>query len=610
MFKKNWDFLLGKDHYRLPKSAAAMALDEWTCKAVNNQLFAVVDDKSAAISAAQPAIRVESLDDQANYYQRLLISSAIEHELNRLNWRKVSEAVYLWGSAAGIGVSMVSTKPDPVTGTMAIHLTAINPAEFFPDPSADSLETCRYVVWEPLLDMSVLRELFESKAAYVKPQMQAVSDMQTGITYKPQNNDDNLIYGPAHEFVVDSNSMLRSRKARACFVWIRDEDSVIAELRETVIGQPSEGYKCSECGVTHEDGSTETPLGPEDACPLCGGTMDRVQIPAAVKQERILRRKYPYGRLIVYSGDVLLYDGPNPLEIDQTFPFAVYFHYPSPAGSFWKTSEVSLLKTVQEVGDVTMGQVVDYVRIAANGPIITPIGEPAFMKLGNSPNQIIPMKPQNCALPRYMTPTNFNVQAVQMLINMVDRAFQVVSGRTDPVAGLPSQFPIGETQAEGQFRSFSNRLAGHRRRMDDYESTVASLVYQIGYQHYEQPIPINVQMPNAEVQSVQLEWQSLPRDVRIKVVASMDKLAHDKNELQNLALMTQPGGPLQMVAEKMPDIFIKLALKDPDLAREVMDRLNTDREINPPAPTGAPIGGPNGGLQPQYGTPGTVPQLG
>jgi len=69
----------------------------------------------------------------------------------------------------------MTTKPDPVTGSMGIKLTAIDPAEFFPGPSADSLETCRYVVWEPLLDMSVIRELFESKAAYVKPEYQSVS---------------------------------------------------------------------------------------------------------------------------------------------------------------------------------------------------------------------------------------------------------------------------------------------------------------------------------------------------------------------------------------------------------------------------------------------------
>jgi len=59
------------------------------------------------------------------------------------------------------------------------------------------------------------------------------------------------------------------------------------------------------------------------------------------------------------------------------------------------------------------------------------------------------MKPQNCSLPRYMTPTNFNVQAVDLLERMLQRDFQVVSGRTDPVAGMPSAFPLSSEQAVG-----------------------------------------------------------------------------------------------------------------------------------------------------------------
>jgi len=58
--------------------------------------------------------------------------------------------------------------------------------------------------------------------------------------------------------------------------------------------------------------------------PHAGGDLSRVEIPSDVRNEFVMRRKYPFGRLIVYSGATLLYDGPNPHEIDQVFPFAVY----------------------------------------------------------------------------------------------------------------------------------------------------------------------------------------------------------------------------------------------------------------------------------------------
>jgi len=89
-----------------------------------------------------------------------------------------------------------------------------------------------------------------------------------------------------------------------------------------------------------------------------------------------------------------------------------------------------------------------------------------------------------------------------------------------------------------------------------------------------------VTMPNSELQSVQMEVQSLPRDVRVRVSTSLEKMHADKNVGQNLTMMLQSGIIPPQVAQTMLDVFLPLVVKDPEVARQVMERINIDKEIN------------------------------
>lgn len=582
-FRKNWDYLLGKDHHQIPATAQAILQDDWRTKSIDNLLFAAVDNKAAVIGKGDLAIHIEDLEDKTTYYDRLLIKETLLQEAERLKWRRIRDDLFLQGSATGVGIVMSSVKPDQLTGQMLIQSKVIRSEEVFVDPDQDNLHDCGYMVWEAILPMPVLRQMFESKAKEVKPEIQPVSNQAVGITYSTAG-DANLIYGNSGEFLIDSQSKLKARKARTCFVWINDVDSIIEELQETVIQEDHPGYRCTDCGLYHETDALEAD---STDCPGCGAPLIEAQIPAKIKKETVIRRAYPYGRLIVYSGDTLLFDGQNPLDIEGCFPFAAYHHYRVP-GCFYGWSDVALLWSNQECRDVTIGQGVDYVRLAVNSPIEYPIGADAYGRLGNAPGQPLPVRRDLCGLARRMEPAGFNLAVWQAVLDANNHSFQTVSGYTDLVAGFVGNPPPSGVAVEATTQSNAGRVDAHVRRMEDALSDWLSQVYQLGHQHYADVRNVQVEFPNSERRGIEIEWQKLPKNIKIRVSINSQEVVADKNRGQNIAKLAEAG----LIPKKLEIILPAIGMK-PGEIREIMDAIKLEEEMKamappPPPEMGAP----------------------
>ena len=589
-FKQNWDFLLGRDQWATPGTTSAVKLDQWAFRGVVNWTFATVKTKAAMITGAQTEIFCEPMDEQSTYMDRLMAKSAIEHELSRLRFDQVKRDAYLWGSVTGVGISMLSTKPDPLTGVMALVLTAAKSTEFFKDPSADSITdpSCRYVVWTPELDMSTVRAMFPSKAKDVKPTVRQISGDPSSITYKTTGNDDNLIYGNAGDFLVDSQSILKSRKAVVHFVWIKDE-SLTEELRETIIKPAGVGYRCVSCGMMPEDAAANEP------CPICGGDLDQEQIPQESRQEMVTSRTYPYGRLIVCSSDVLLYDGENPYEIESVFPFAVYHHERVP-GDFYGTNDVALLASLQDAQNRTVGQLIDYIRLAVNGPFEYAVGCKSYTELGNGPGERHPVPDHLFGKSRFVIPDGFNVQAWSALHSSLGEHFQVVSGLGNVGFSQTSSPPISATEAEIANSRLSDRMKGHAQEFGSYCSDLANLCWQMMQQFYEDPRTVSVSMPDSEIKSIEVEVQKLPK-MRIKAEVNTQGAIRDKLIGQNLQAFVASGG----LDSPYADVVLEGIGIAPGRIKELMARRGLHQEITPAGlPTiPQPQGGPGAQLQPQ-----------
>lgn len=610
-FRRYWDFLLGKGHWLKPMTQAARMLDGWAFRGVVNDLWAVHSTKRATITQAPSKTFSEPLDDQSSYMDRLMVSTAIDHEMERLRFGQVKGDIYDWGSAVGIGIAMLTAKPDSLTGDMSLNLRAINPDDFSWDPSADSLKDCRYIRWGPLLDMSVVRQMWPTKAPFVVPTLTNAVSEPGGVTYKTTGSDENLIYGTTGEFVVDSQSMLKARKARVEFIWIKDPESLIEELRQTVLQDATQGLQCQSCDQVYEPGAIPQGMDSSSPCPLCAGDLQDVTIPQKVKTDKVIHKAYPYGRLIVFSGKTLLYDGENPYELEHVFPFYVYHHYRVP-GVFPGFGDVALLRSLQEETDTTIGQCIDYVRLGVNGPFIYPMGFKSFTKLGNGPAERHPGPDHAPWLPRFVTPEGFNVQAWSSLLGALDKHFLVVSGIGE-LSGEPSSPPISATETEITSQRISQRMKGHVQEWGQFCSDLADGVLQMGRQFYGalkcpqcgesqsgnsgmspgDPCPdcgaplqskaqmVPVTLPNSEVSIEKMEWASLP-NVKVRVHIGLEEASKDKLLGQNsVPIFTNPA---VMNSPYLDVILGGIGYSDSEI-KEVMQRRALEKERNgPPQP--------------------------
>lgn len=594
-FKSNWEYILGRNHWKPASSAAAVQIDGWAFKGIVNWTYATIKTKAAMITSAPSEIYCDPLDEDSSYYDRLLVKSAIEDSFKRVKADAIKYDAYMWGSVTGIGVSMWSMKPDALTGAMGTCLTAINTQDFYCDPSADSITSpdCRFVVWEPLLDMSTIRQMWPSKADLVKPDTRQVS---TSWDYKWGSQDQSMIYGTAGEYSVDRTN-LNSRKARTSFVWIKDE-SITEDLQKIVTKNASYGYQCVSCSHTFDSGAYPE-LNGNAPCPLCAGDMENVQIPAQVQENTVIRRTYPYGRLIVYSGQTLLYDGENPYEIEGVFPFSVYHHDRIP-GYFLGQNDVDLLKSLQEAENTVLSMGVDGVVLSMFGPFEYPVSAVSYTKLGNGPKQRHPVPDHLAGKAHFIPPNGADMNLWNGVLANIEHQFQIVSGLAQLGLGQASSPPISATEAEIANARLSDRMRGHAQAFSAYLSQLASIGLQMEKQAARierdrmeqsgqeyQGVGIGIQMPDSELKSVLVEFDKLP-NVHVRVEINTVEALRDKLKGQNsVPIFTNPA----IMASPFLGTILSGIGYSPNEVREIEEKRGLQQELAPATPLAPPLPG-------------------
>lgn len=590
-FTTNFDYLLGKGHWKSASSLAAQQIDTWAFKGVVNWCYSTIKTKAAMITSTPSEIFCEPLDEESKYYDRLLVKSAVEDSFKRNKVDAVKYDAYMWGSTTGVGISMWSMKPDSLTGAMATALTPIRTQDFYCDPSADSITSpnCRYVVWEPILDMSTIRQMWPSKAPYVKAEVRQVSG---GWDYRSDQSDHNLITGTGGEYSVDRQNMLSSRKARVAFVWIKDE-SITEDLERIVLKGQQPGYQCVSCGQSFEaDASQGIGEGP---CPLCGGDMDNIEIPEQVQENKVIRRTYPYGRLIAYSGQTLLFDGENPYEISQVFPFSVYHHDRIP-GDFLGHNDVALLQSLQEAENTVLSMGVDGVVLSMFGPFEYPVSCKSFTDLGNGPKERHPVPDHLSGRARFIPSMGADMQLWNGVLQAIEHQFQIVSGLAPFSMGQGA--PVSATEAEITNARLSDRMKGHAQAFSAYLSELAAIGLQMEKQAARMERErmmglggeytgngIAVQMPDSELKSVMVEFDKLP-NVNVRVEVNTVESIKDKLKGQNSVPIF--ANPAIMASPFLGTILGGIGYSANEI-REIEEKRGLQQELNPAAPLAPPM---------------------
>lgn len=614
-FAEAWKFTLGENHWALPESYRAMVATRWQSRTVRNWLWATIDHKAAVCLDADPMIHVEPLTDLVDYATRQKIAYAVKHELERLNWQDRVEDMFFDGAVLGKGLTYLRLKFDESLMQHYICLEQVDPSKFYPDPMATRLRDCKYVVYEPTMDMATVRSIFPEKAHLVKPNIVTDIYQYGDSTGAYSRTDQELVEGTSgNEYAIGKDGKVRTRKCDVAYIWIKDE-SVLEEVKINIVKDATDGLECQECGSQFEMEEVQMGVGPSgqmvNICPECGSSSMRgVALSAVTESQKENRRAYPHGRLMVMAGNVLLYDGPNPLEIEQVFPFVEYNHY-RVTRRFWGYGDTALLKSAQRVADKTMAQALDYMRLAANGPLEVPQEIEAYAALGNRPGQVIQGPAAFIGLARYITPQGFDVRMLQVVdqINMMD--FNRVGGVSGVNEGtLPAAATSG-VEVEARQRAASTRIGQHLKRLNQARSDLADMVWQVMNQLYIGERIYYDPDPSSEVGAIALDVSMLPRGVRVKITADPDDIRKDENTGQNLAMAIKGGDLMNPMLVPFLDIYLRaLGLSNSD-AEEMRRRALMLAGLMPQVPVGGPTGGDPNQEQPPGGEApsGEAPQL-
>lgn len=476
--------------------------------------------------------------------------------MERCRYFETREDVYLTASIGKIGLAHITTEIDQLTGMAKLRIDPVDIQRFYPDSEASRLYKCQRISYEPMLDFARIKRLCQTfgcpeKADKISP---AKADpIGTVTSPRRTRSDEEIINAPGNEFAVDSNNKLHARKAPVAFVYQIDE-TVSTEIKRTLDGSPDDipedtMLSCLTCGYQWH--SSEGAL-----CPQCGA-------PDATYEMQ--GRMYPYGRLTVICQDQQFYDGPNPDELDCVFPFGAYGHYRVP-GEFHGFSDVDLLKSNQMQMDKNMAQLIDNMRLAV-GYLQVPANEPSWGQVTNEPGQKVPTRAENATIARWVAPQPINPQIHFGADNMMFSDFQRISGEPDLAVTQGGSAPDSATEVNSRDRTRNTRIGRHLFNLNQFDSDVASICWQIMNQRYVGPRPFTVSKNGSEFESVMWDVSTLPRNIRIRIESDLDAAEKDKNAAQNTALAMNSGQ-----LPFMPDVFLRALGQTESQITEIMNR--------------------------------------
>jgi len=580
-FYDNWKFLLGENHWKAPANTAARKATEWQNRGVRNWTFAAVDQKASSILSAEPRITAYAWGANSSFIDQYRAAQAVEHELDRMRRREYEEDAFWDGAACSIGVTRVVICRDERSGMKFLKLESVDPTRFHVDPEADRLHECRYINYEPDMDMADIRKYFPLTwhRLLKEPDRQSL-DVTTGslsldadVRQYRSKSDWEMVSSGGREITGGKGPMI-SGVHRVCYTLIKD-DEVIEEVERRVLQGEQEGYQCAQCSSIFYPPDPMTDVEemamPESVmCPDCGSeAVAGVTIPPVEEQGDTVRRyKYPYGRLIVHTETALLYDGPNQDEIEELFfPFAVYSYYRIPH-RFLGYGDVDLLRSAQSSADRTMAQLLDYLRLCVNGVFEYPDEAYQYDATGNAPGQKVALPPNLIGMARTVPPAPINLGAVQLAEDIAKRDFGEMSGITPISTGTAPSAPSSGREVEMRQRAAATRLGGHLFRFNQYRTDIANIVWQLMWQHYREPRMVPMKDSQGQKEMVELEVRSLPRNLKMVVTADPDTIERNDLTGQNLqGLITQ--GVLPM----WPDMLLPAIGIPAGIAAQIQERM-------------------------------------
>lgn len=593
-FSRDWRYLLGEDHYNLPKNALALRRsEELKNQGVRNWLFSTCDQKAGMLLEGQPKITAMPFAGPVSFLDRWRAQEVLKAECERLRVVEYHEDAMWDGLAVGKGLTRVIVRTDERSGMRFLELQDVDPSTWFPDPQASRLHQARYGTIEYWMDGAEIRRAFPKtykrvtlKSRKFSSQREMTKGNSGGTSGLGRSRtDEEIVNSPGHDFTVAKNGDIQEQGAMVAFTYIVDEE-VVEEIEERQALGDQEGYQCGNCfhmfeadpGIPSLNDFMSPAMMDEEpspvSCPECGSeAVMAVTLPAEIETgDQIRRYRYPHGRLTVTTEDALLFDGANPDEVDGVFPLAEYPHYRVPR-RYWGYGEVAHLKSAQIAADKNVTQLFDFLRTAVNGVLEFPQQAYQYNDLGNTPNFRIGLPPALIGLARYLPPPQFDLRVFDYVDQMVRRDFQTMSGITDITSGIAPTAPTSGDEVEARVEAGTVRMNNHRLRFDQYKSDLYNVIYQMAWQNYREERYFPVSDSTGRIQMIAMEFQKLPRNLRMTVTTKREIVKRSELSIQAMQQL--------MLTDKIPlmfDILLPMTGMTQDDADTLMSRLQLQAE--------------------------------
>ena len=313
-----------------------IAMEPWRAQIVNNVVASNIDTLlsiAVDVDARMTAMPVEGGDKAIADG----LDEMFKYAMRKYEWSDLFELGFLTKLKFGTTLYKASWNPDCGPDGDAV-ISRVLPFNFIPDPSAKTLEECRYVFECKILTLAEIKRLHPEKGGQVTPDSglrekstEGAEDPNELIEVPAYDRDD-----PRYDERLDTDRRSKDDDfARALYVelWIQDETS------ETVTEEEEELEE-----TTDEDG--------------------RTIFEVVTVKNKVEKLKYPGGRRICFSGNVILDDVPNPFW-HQRFPYVVEYDNPDDM-SFWGTGEVENLESLQKEFNKRKSQIADNANLMAN----------------------------------------------------------------------------------------------------------------------------------------------------------------------------------------------------------------------------------------------------
>jgi hypothetical protein len=538
IFDEAYDFVFLNKQWKNPKP---VEMSDYS----GNMLFSNVLHKAALTTDSRPMFNISptrpvpitvvdpdtgqqtTIDNDTIAQLKMLIE---DYGWNHWNLEQVVDESALWNFCMGTAIVKVIWDENADYGRGDVSAYNVSPWMFYVSKECGlDIQKAHYTIEAHIMRLDEIKLQWQDKGRYVRPtrdfsdlrddkknEASEASRFGTSDTGRPAGTTDWLNVGRGGQ-----GAKYAVERAVVYEMWLND-DTLIEEDKEKYEMQPN-----PETGINEEYLA-----------------MDEYGAPA---MEHIVRKKYPNGRVLFWSGNVLLDDKPNPYK-DGKRPYSVCRDYTTP-GSFWGTGEYEAHNKSQKAWNRIVCNIIDHIN-GSGVKILVDVGAvKSNKKLTSRANEIVEKNPgRNIS---YMVPPPLPPQYYQLL-EIFKGVYDEESGLHDMSRGekTPGLDKVGIALSlkESDFTRLRPIIRGFERFLSEIGELCICRIMQ--YQSVSKQY-VYTDQKTGEVKSLDLSGFPANLDLFFKVnVRTNSTLPNDKSSKAALAIQLftmQVIGPDQLL---------------------------------------------------------------